>query len=248
MNTLSKLLVATAAVVVVAVAGFYFLPRDGGGIGGPGPSPSATAGPTPSPAPIAIDPGDVGRVMQPGTYTFGPPFLVPFSMTFGPGGWTPYGLVAGEAHFGIDQSDAPEPYVAVEVVRGVYHDPCHPEDGLSTTPRPLTVDTVVTFMTNIVGFEAGPVTETSIDGRPAKTFTMSNAIDTSTAGCTEGEMLPILQSVGALDVATNGNTSQTWWVLDVEGRTVVIAGEGLITSADPDVETVMSVLETLSFE
>jgi hypothetical protein len=61
-------------------------------------------------------------------------------------------------------------------------------------------------------------------------------------------MLPILQSIGGLDVATNGNTSQTWWILDVDGRTVVIAGEGLITSPDPDAQTVTSVLGSISFD
>lgn len=39
MNTYAKLAVAAAAIVVVAVAGYQLLPRNGG-IGGPGPSPS----------------------------------------------------------------------------------------------------------------------------------------------------------------------------------------------------------------
>ncbi len=169
---------------------------------------------------------------------------------------SPSGLAAGshtdwsraKRHFGIDVSSAPEPFLAVEVVDGVYQDPCHTEAGPISSPKPLTVDAVVSLMTDMVGFDAGPVTGTEIDGRPAKTFTLTNAIDTETAGCTGGPMLPLLQSIGGLDVATNGNTSQTWWVLDVDGTTIVIAGEGLITSPDPDVQTVTSVLETISFE
>lgn len=49
MNTYAKLLLAAAAIVVVAVAGYSILPRTGQGPGGI-PSPSPTTAPTPSPA------------------------------------------------------------------------------------------------------------------------------------------------------------------------------------------------------
>ncbi len=53
MNTSAKLAIAAAAVLVVALASFYLLPRGGGLNGGPGPglSPSPTPTSTPSPTP-----------------------------------------------------------------------------------------------------------------------------------------------------------------------------------------------------
>ena len=50
MNTFAKLLVATAAVVVVAVVGINLLPRSGSGVGTSQPSPS----PSPSPSPTVV--------------------------------------------------------------------------------------------------------------------------------------------------------------------------------------------------
>lgn len=53
MNTLAKGLVATAAVVVVAVVGINLLPGFGSGTGGSQPSPSPTVAPSPSPSPAS---------------------------------------------------------------------------------------------------------------------------------------------------------------------------------------------------
>lgn len=194
-----------------------------------------------------LGPADVERRLAAGIYTVSDPFAVPFTMTLGPGPWTPYGMRRGEFHFGIDVSDEPEPYVAVEVFDSIYPDPCHTEGGPVGSPD-MTVDQIVEGFSTMTGVQAGPVTEVQIDGRPAKRLTITNTIDTDTEGCTGGVMLPLMRSLGGLDVATNGNMSQTMWIVDVDGTRVVIWGETLISSPDPAVETVETVLETIDFD
>jgi hypothetical protein len=207
-------------------------------------SPQASAG---SGSVTTLGPGDVERRLAAGTYTVGDPFAVPFTMTLGSGPWTPYGMAKGEFHFGIDVSDEPEPYLAFEVFDSLYPDPCHTEGGSVGSPD-MTIDQIAEGFTTMTGVQAGPVTDVQIDGRPAKRLTITNTIDTDTEGCTGGVMLPLMRSLGGLDVATNGNMSQTMWIVDVDGTRVVIWGETLIASPDPAVETVETVLETIDFD
>ena len=246
MSTLFRLTAVAAVVVLAVIGGVMLLPGTGSGPGGVA-TPSPTPSPSPSPTPVALGQDSVNRPLAAGTYSVGDPFAVPLTLTVGPGGWTPYGLVQGEFHLGIDVSDQPEPYVAIEVFDGIYPDPCHTEGGAVRSAN-STLDEIVQGFSTMTGVEAGPVTDTTVDGRPAKRLTISNTINTDTGGCTGGVMLPLMRSAGNRDVATNGNTTQTIWVVDVNGTPVVIWGESLISSADPAIETVESLLETIHFD
>jgi hypothetical protein len=246
LNSIAKVLIAAAAVVAIAVVGLNFLPRDRG-VSGPAPTPSPTPSPIPTASPIALTASDVDRALGAGTYTFDDLFTVPFRITFGPGGWTQYGQRPGEVDFGIDKSDAPEPYIAVEVVEGVYRDPCRSETGIVGSPD-MTVDEIVAAFSTMTGFEMGPVSDTEIGGLPAKRFDLTNAIDTTAEACAGGAMLPLVRNADGNGAPTNGNLSQTMWVVDVDGTNLLFWGENLITSPDPAVETVESALETVQFE
>ena len=119
-NTYSKLIAAAVAVLVVAVVGYQFLPRNGS-IGG-GPSPTAMASPTAGPTPKPVVDGLIG----PGVYAAKPnpatdPSLsVTFTLT-GPWEWFGESLVpespgpGAPAGFGILFLD----------VTSLNPDPCH---------------------------------------------------------------------------------------------------------------------------
>jgi hypothetical protein len=210
MNTLSKVLIAVAAVVIVVIAGLYFLPRDGG-VGAPAP----IAAPTPSP--IALTEADLARPLSAGTYRTPTTFAVPFAITV-PSNWTMNGLSQGKASFaGVGSS------VEVHVVEGIFVDPCKSE---SPAPKPATVDDYVDALTTMVGFQASPVTDDEIGGRAVKAVTITNSIDTATADCREGQMLPLWMIKGGETPSTNGGATQHLWVADVDGTIVVIVGEG----------------------
>jgi hypothetical protein len=212
MPNLVKLLGAAAAILFVAVVGWRFLPSSGG-IGAPAatvapsPSPDGSSGPSAS-APPAIHVAD--------------PFAMPFTITLPPGN-TSRQVTEGEA-----QIDGTFGFVGVFVPQSVPHDPCHaptvvPSERPGATP-PSAAE-LVTDLTSMTGFEAGPVSSTTIGGLPAKAFTISNTIDTDTAGCEGGALLPLFNAINGNAPATNGGTTQQMWVVDAPARPVLIVVE-----------------------
>ncbi len=77
----------------------------------------------------------------------------------------------------------------------------------------------------MTGFDATPPLTTSIDGQQVRRFTISNSIDTSTAGCSGGTQLPLFHVKGGDSPETNGGTSQELRIVDV--------GSGLLILTDP---------------
>jgi len=218
MPNLAKLLGAAAAIVLVALVGWQLLPSTRG-VGAPAPTSSPTPTPTSSPSPSspALHVAD--------------PFLMPFSIAL-PADYarTSQPVTPGEAQF-----DGSAGFIAMFLVQSVPDDPCHPpaseepsSGSPSTapgTPAPPSAEELVTALTHLTGFDAGPISSTTIDGLPAKAFTISNTIDTGTAGCDGGPMLPLFTTINGTSPATNGGATQQLWVVDAPERPVLIVVE-----------------------
>lgn len=127
----------------------------------------------------------------------------------------------------------------------MYDDPCH--GGLITPPVPSTVDALVTAFTHMVGFPAGPVSDVVIDGHGGKFVQIRNSIDTQIAGCKDGLMLPLWRIQGAGDAATNGDSRENLWVIDVDGAPLVIDGTMFGSTPEASQAEIEQIVQTLRF-
>jgi hypothetical protein len=200
-------------------------------------TPTAMPSPTaqePSPASIGhLFPSDLGKHLAAGTYATGMSFARPFTFR------VPDGFELGTLREGNVAVDGPSGYLGIFAADGVFGDPCRVGDDATAAS---TADALVSGFRHMTGFKAGDITETTIDGRRARSFELSNAIDTGTAGCTRGTLLPLFTSLGNADgEATNGGTTELLWVLDGAPSTsikpsyegpIVIAGDGWDTDAN----------------
>jgi hypothetical protein len=230
MPTLFRGAIAAAAVVVAVVAGTTLLGRNPGvGTGPPyatpsiSPLPSGLGAGSPAPADTTLTSDGVGRSLPAGSYGItGTSFAVPFTITF-PSEWTLSKLSQEEAAFIRSAGDS-RPSVGLSQVDRVYADPCHKALPAATSSVPLKFTELVTALTHMVGFKAARVRAVNIGGHTGKAFVLTNAINTATAKCLQGLMLPLWSSAG-IDASTNGGTTEQIWVLDVPGTPVVIVGE-----------------------
>jgi hypothetical protein len=201
-----------AAVVVVAVIiGANLLPRPS-----VGPSPSVTPSVAPSEPPLLS--GRPTGDLAAGTYRINLT-PIPVQLTFAlPTGFNhdQYGIEA------IHGTSGPNRGIEFQFASNVYPDPCHRAAGAADPAVGPSVDDLVTALTSMVGFQAGPVTDLTIAGFPAKAFDLTNEIDAST--CDEqdvrtfvwaGELPPSGSSVGQSE-------RQRIYVVDVQGTRVMI--------------------------
>lgn len=209
-----KVLAVVAAVAIVIVIGAQSLGLFTN-VGSPGPTPE----PTPSIEPTSLTTADSGGNLEPGRYRAGDPFSVAFDLTL-PGGYTLDRILEGEVAFSTDG-----PFIGLYDIESVFVDPCHPESGAQTTSTPPTGEELVATLTNLTGFEASEVSIVGIGARTAQHFTVSNSIDTASAGCTNGELLPLFVPIGGEEASTNGGTTQQVWVVDTGSRPIVVIGE-----------------------
>lgn len=241
-----RLAVAAVAILVVSGAAIALLPRgpDRGAITAP--SPSVSSSPTSSTQKPAATLRPAG-VMDPGIYRMEAPFQAPFSITF-PTSWIARSIGGANAEFLKDGSaDGEGVWVSAHLVDGVLLDPCHPGTG-QVRPTPKTVDEFVAALSALKGFDAGPTSNSSVGGLPAKSLTLTNSIDTDTAGCTEGPMLPLWTFGGGQQAATNGGATEHLRVLIVHRRLVVIDGESFQNTPSNAIEEMQTVIESIVFE
>jgi hypothetical protein len=140
MNTYAKLIAAAAAVLVVAVVGYQFLPRNGGIGGEPSaqPSPTAQSSPTAtsSPTAAAVHP-IVDGPLAAGTYRLRPfpSGTMTIDATVPGGGWLggPPAAIGGP----VGESNGPNGVaVAFFNAQTINSDPCHwDKDGSGRAPQ-----------------------------------------------------------------------------------------------------------------
>ena len=236
MNSVMKLVVAAAAVVVVAVVGFTFLPGTGS-VGGPATSPS------PSPAAsFTVGP------LEPGTYLMDDPSLtaVPFTFTV-PAGWT-----ARDDGYIYKNGDSPgELGFLPWNVTHVYRDACKSEGALTAIGP--TVDDLLQALQDQVGSDASTPVDLTLGGHPAKRVDMSVPADLDTSTCSNPDLL----------IQIWANAAETTWfaipvdfagaspvyIADVNGQRAVIMGGGQNSNASAsDVAESQTIIDSITFQ
>lgn len=226
----SKLQIAAVAVAIVAVVfvGWRLLPAPSG-VGGPEPtvtpssSPSASpspASPSPIPATSTIEMGVANRRLPAGTYRVADPFR-PYTISF-PAAWTlETAQMAGIALYRTQPANF-APALTINRVHRVYADPCHPDPALpSAAPAIRSGDEIIAQLSAMKGFTAGPVSDVTVGGHPARTFRLTNDITLAEAEQCEGSPLDMWEDGLGRHTTNQGATDQIW-VVDVSGTPVTI--------------------------
>lgn len=235
---------AAVALVIAVIGGLTLLPR--GPDAGTPVAPSSAI-PSPGATPAAVSPVR-GFALKPGpSYRVGEPFELPFTVAF-PSRWQVQNVAAGDATFARAEPAEGAPDVSVMLVENVFADPCR-----DTEPRdpPVgnTVEGVTEGLMSLVGFRSTNLSDASLDGHRGKYFELTNSIDTKTAGCAGGPMLPLFTIRGGGDPpATNGGLIHQIWVIDVDGTVVLVAGWAGVDSAAAFAQEVDAVVDSIRFE
>ena len=229
MNNTVRLVLAAAAAVFVALVGYQLLVAPN--VGEPTPTQ------TPAPAPAA---GLHSGKLDPGTYSIGPYFPVPFDLTIADT-WETWN--ANEKIVRIWKPCEPgtcggySDILTFEIVAGVFSDPCHGVPGPSIGPG---VDELVTALTGLPGFEAGPVTDVAVDGYPGKSFEL-RFVGPVDPGCGP---TPTVQWTSDGRVDWGEGADQRVTVLDVDGTRLVVDA---VTYAS-DGREMEEIIESINFE
>lgn len=137
-------------------------------------------------------------------------FTVPTGFGHGRGGSDGVGIQGNPSGRGIE----------FQIASNVYPDPCHSAAGAANPPIGPTVDDLVTAMTNLVDFQAGPVTDITIGGLPAKAFDLTNEIDQATCDTQGLRTFLFAGSSGSSGVGTGER--ERIYVMDVQGTRLMI--------------------------
>jgi hypothetical protein len=100
----------------------------------------------------------------------------------------------------------------------------------------------------MVGFEAGPVSDVTVGGRPAKALVLTNSIDTQNLDCAGGLLLPLWKLPDGVEAATNGDATEQIWVVDVRGRPVIVDGETYRNSPAGARGEIEQIVPTIEFD
>ena len=238
-NPIIRFGVIAAAIVALAAVGVSLLSSNVG-------NQPRLVNPTPSPE--ALNGADLDNALAAGTYSIGIPFGTPFTVSL-PADWRLQRLNVEETVFGNDSPDG-NPSVGLFKATLVYADPCHPEDGYQRpeTSSPLSAEELTTDLANLTGFEASSVTTEEINGRTAYRVRISNSIDTSTAACTDGDLLPLFELTSGEPASTNGDTAQEIWAVDLgNGDAVLVVAETGDDDVDARLQQIEEIVASLRF-
>jgi hypothetical protein len=254
MNTYSKLATAAAAVVLLAVAGILFFPRNSGvgGTGGPSPSLAPTSGTSPSPLPSSgTPPGSspaVTTFMSDGPLAIGRyPMTregVQLSFAVAIDGWT-----AGQGFF-VDRGTENAPDGAALIFwpgtpDNVYGDPCT-KTPLSP-PAEKTAAGLAAAVSRVKGTKlvSGP-TDTTVGGYPTKHVVIRIP---ASIPCKPGEFQLWYDG----DPVGNGRYAQGFdetlsvWIVDVRGTLVWIDGETYKGAAPELAAGLQQIIDSITF-
>jgi len=251
-NNVARLLVAAAAVVVVAFAGYNLLPAQSGVGGGPAatasrspePSPTATPPPSPSPTPVAEFPP--GGPLAIGTY---PAVVagVPLSFSVPASGWSSGLSTISKGEYG--QTDGISIWFWLSTPENVYVDPCaHTplEPPASATAVDLAAAVAAIPGTDLV---SGP-SSANVGGRPAQHVAITIRED---LGCDpQTAYLWYDEETGGASggwrwAGQLGQTIQVW-IVDVDGKLVWIDGETFKGAGPGPAQDIQQVIDSIAFE
>jgi len=189
---------------------------------------------------------DIDRPLRPGSYRIGDPFDVPFSIGF-PTEWTLKSASDGDVSFlntAVNDGNGAA-WITIDRVGTVYDDPCH--GGPITPAVPSTVNGLVTALTGMAGFTPGPISDIVLDGHLGKSVETRNEIDTETARCKDGLMLPMWTVRGGGPAATNGSSRENLWVIEIDGAPLLIDGTMFTATPDASRAEIETVVRSIRF-
>ena len=241
MNSFAKLAIATAAVVLVAVAGFQLLPRNGTPGGQPVATPSLTTSPKtsaiPSPRPVGNGPLDPGEY----AWSWSAP-VVSFQV---PEGWT------GKSPDILKHSDQPTelgiaPWLpGGRTVTHVYTDACHSEGALE--PLDGTLQGLVDALDAQASTDA-TVTDVTLGGRPAKRVDLATSAGVNIDNCRYGAGGPLqiwAPPTESTFYALFGGARGFVVALEIEGELVVFSGSISPEAPASDIAELEAIVESI---
>ena len=212
-NNLVRVALVAAVLVVAVIIGANLLQQPSVG---PSPSiePSLSAAPSASAAPRLdmLPEGDLAA----GTYEIDAVFPVRLTFTVPDG----FGHGRGASDGVGIQGNPGGRGIEFQIASNVYPDPCRWAAGAADPPLGPTVDDLVAAMTTLVDFQAGPVTDITIGGLPAKAFDLTNEIDQST--CDGGAVNTFIFAGSSGGSRVGQGERQRIYVMDVQGTRLMI--------------------------
>lgn len=237
MNIYGKLAATAAAVLLVAVIGYQFLPGNGGSGGVPTPSPSPTAAQTPTATP-AFPNGS----LAPGAHTLGTPYTsAPFSFTV-PAGWS-----FEDANIFKSPNGAATLSFDIFFVDHVYADACR-WTGRSAAVGPTKAELVAALSAQVGLKRTGP-TSVTFGGIAATQFVLAEAAGKPASGCDSG-ILHIWTDPGGYEgggepIAPGSTT--TIYIIESGGQATAFAVRRPKGTSAADLAELQSILDSVTF-
>ena len=252
MNGYAKFLVATAAIVAVALVGFNLLaPRNGG-------VPGATQGPpTASPSPSAAAALATPKAAPPngpvdaGTYRVTEPWFTrsPLTLTL-PDGWQREDNVFWGP--GPNTYDGDGVGVASWPLSHVFRDSCQWTDDLGTDNlRPVgPPEEVVRALVEQLGHDTSAPTDTTLGGYPATRMELSVPTDFDIATCHNAFMRLWPDEGPKMQYGLPIEPGQRFavYVVDLDGAAQLVIGTRTEHSSAADVAAMEQVIESIRFD
>ncbi len=243
MKSQTKALIAVAAVVVVAVVGYQFLPSRGGVGGTATPTPAPTPTPIVTPAPTAAPPA-IPRIgaLAPGRHGVtleGIRFTLEL-----PAGWISNG------DFGIDKAAGIGPDGAgfifwTEDANGVFADPCEQVRAPAAGPSAADLAAAIAAMPQIE-LVSGP-TAVTIDGQPAQNVVVAIPDDIP---CAPSDFYLWGDDVqlGQARYATRTGSTIRVWIIESDGARLQFDVE-TYAGAGPELDAeIQAIVDSIQFE
>jgi hypothetical protein len=242
---------AAVTSVLAAAVGLSFMALSSPGHV-PAVAPHATVSPSPSPRPRALYNSTPLQLLA-GTYLVNHVYAGRATITV-PSGWTgvqsgPGQAILLKARDGGRFGDVPNSaWVTISAVRDVYADPCR--DKAPASPAPSSVDELVFALTHQVGYSAGPVTDTTIGGLPAKVFDV--AVAATNAKCPNEPLTDWRYTAIPGEYVTNrpaiGGVHNRSWIVDVKGTYLLILAGSPPDAQAADLDEAYQIVDSITFE
>ncbi len=248
MNNASRMAVAAAAVVAIAVVGFNLLPRADNG----GPGPSATPAPTPSPSPALLP---ATGALDPGAYYLpaAPDTPLRFSFTV-PAGWSTTDQYIYKDRGSVAPVYAPgggpgDVAFFTWVVSHVFGDACHWQGSLVDAGS--TVDDLVSGLRAQKGRVASTPTQVVLGGFAAKRIELTTPSDLDLSTCDRSVVSfwpdPGPDVSGGLCCTLAGSTDVVY-VVDVAGSRLVVVARHQADSTAADIAELEAALASIKID
>jgi hypothetical protein len=236
MNTMMKLGVAAAAVVVAAVLGFNYLNAQS--IGGPGVG-DPTPTPEPSPTPLARLDGQ--EPLDPGRYiaAIRPEFNVTVEV---PTGWSAGSDWVVKGPRGNEVPDGMA--IRFYTVSNVAANPRSHSDGPVDPPLGPTVDDLVQMLLSHPDWETSGPTDITIDGYPGQLIQLTIPADAENG---ESYWLSVDAVGGGIYGWAPGQTFD-WYIVDVDGQRYIIDAFHYPGTSEDDLAAQRAVVESVQFD